>query len=541
LTTEEYLKDRTSIKHKEQAIFKSLWRMRGDLILLLVFILITALYALLMVRDRIPLEGFLILAGAGLLYWVLTGRLSYASPMDMLILGLLGLLPLTAWVSIDPTLTLPNIYGLVLGIALFYVIINWLRHTRRLPLVILALTLLAIAIAALGLVGTDWKTSRFQGFNPIFDLLPNWVATIPGNLAGVGINPNTLGGALVFFPPLLLSLLWDKGGYQRMFLGGAIRHKRTLNRIYKFFLVFALFVVTFTLVLTQSRGAYLGAIVGLFAVLTWKDRRYWWLVLLFVLGIITWQVLDSWSLFELRSSLDLTQESTLGSRLTLWWDSVYILQDFPLTGVGLNTFNPVRNGFYRLSIFENKDPLYFHAHNTLLTVAVEMGLPALILYTAFLSSFGWMAWRVYKKGRSFTRSLTAGLTCGLAAHQAFGIMDAYTLGKKLGIVMWIFFGLMTALFIHRRKLSRSVMKRSEEDTVEVRLKLDKKGFTNRILLTLVGFGLWAAFSVVAVSLVNLNPYLALVSAIPCGIILGIFITRRFWEKNRKSQKRPVSL
>ncbi len=80
-----------------------------------------------------------------------------------------------------------------------------------------------------------------------------------------------------------------------------------------------------------------------------------------------------------------------------------------------------------------------------------MGLPALVLYGSLLGSFFTMAILVYKSGRAFIRTLTLGLSCGMIAHQVFGLADAYSLGKKLGVIMWIYFGLMTALYIHRHR------------------------------------------------------------------------------------------
>jgi hypothetical protein len=42
----------------------------------------------------------------------------------------------------------------------------------------------------------------------------------------------------------------------------------------------------------------------------------------------------------------------------------------------------------------------------------------------------------------------------MLAHQIFGITDAFMLGTKSGAVMWVFFGLVAALYVHRGKLAR---------------------------------------------------------------------------------------
>jgi len=512
----------------------NLFQLRGDVILTLIFLLITGLYAVLMFRDQVPIIWLAVLGGSWLIFMVVNRMPGYASPMDLPILGLLALLPLTLAVSIDRTLSLPNLHGLILGIALFYVIVNMIRRSQRLPLVVIALVVLALGLSLLGLVGTEWKESRWLILNPIYEWLPNFVSAISGAPAGAGINANTLGGALVFFVPLLLSLLWDKGSFKRMFLKGE-RQADTLNLVYKLLLLFALFLASITLILTQSRGAYLGAFVGALVILIWKDKRFLWVIpVLLLLGILAWQLFTDGSFLELMSIIDSSEESTLDSRLILWRNTVYMIQDFPLTGVGLNTFKPVLNNFYKLNIFENKDPSFFHAHNTFLAIAVETGLPTLVLYVTLLGSFFAMAARVYKRGRTFIRALTIGLAGGLIAHQVFGIMDAYTLGKKLGVVLWIFYGVMAALFIHRHKLIRSAKRGLNTSNAQQEAKPDWEQVKRQGIDLLIGLGYWVLISLAAVSLVNFNPYLSLTFAIIGGITLGIFLTTRFRKRNKQS-------
>ncbi len=145
--------------------------------------------------------------------------------MDISIFCLLLLLPISLFISVDRDLTLPKVHGLLLSTALFYVIVNAVRRKNRLQIAAIALILLSLAVVFLGLFGTDWNDSRFQFLDMIYQILPNIITNITNSPAGAGINANTLGGALAFFLPFLVSLFWDKGGFNRMFLKNASREE----------------------------------------------------------------------------------------------------------------------------------------------------------------------------------------------------------------------------------------------------------------------------------------------------------------------------
>jgi len=499
----------------------------ADFILISNFVLITVLYALLMFTDEVPLPGLILLGVLWLAFGIITRRISFATPMDLPIIGLVGLLPLSFAISIDRNLTLPKIYGLVLSIPVFYVIVNFIRRRSRLQLAATAVIFLSFATAMLGLLGTDWNESKFTFLSQFYQFFPNFIKAIPGAPVGQGINANTLGGALTFFLPFLISLLWDKGGFKRM-LDKNSQRVSLKNILYKVGILFALLLASITLLLSQSRGAYIGCAFGLFVLAIWKDQRFLWLIPLIALFIIiAQQDFESGSLLDLISQLDTSGEATLLNRLDLWRNTIYLIQDFPVTGIGLSTFGPVFVNFYTFNIFQYGDLVFFHAHNNLLNVAVEMGLPALVLYCTMLGGFFTMAWHTYRTGRAFIRALTIGLACGMLAHQVFGLMDAYTLGKKFGVIMWIYFGLITALYIHRHRLNR------KSKHLKTTLQIHRKPTKDQVLLhlrnLLIGVGFWLLISSASLAFINNNAILSLAIAVVGGILLGVVLVWRYRE------------
>jgi putative inorganic carbon (hco3(-)) transporter len=485
-------------------------------------ILFVALYAGLMLTDRVPTIGLVAIAALWLVYLLLSGRLSFATPLDLPILVLLGLLPLSLAISIDWELSLPKIYGLLLGIGMFYLIVNNLRNYDRLHLAILALILLGIGTAILGLITINATSDLLSFLPPLQNLLRR---IQPGSFSAGerGVNANTIGGALTFFVPLLGSLLWNPGAFFR----SALRTKsnqRLLMTAYKGLVIGAFLFVLGVLILTRSRGAYLGCAAGFLTLLIFKDRRFLWLIpILLANAIFVLYYFGDGAPLAFLYSLDTSRETTLQDRFALWSSAVGIIQDFPITGAGIFTFSKVLGEVYTTQIFSIQPMQYFHAHNLYLAIAFDLGIPGLVLYTALLSSFGVMAYRTINRGRSIIRVVVVGLVSGMVAHHAFGLVDANTLGTKLGIILWIFLGLMAALYTHKRYRGWRADSPARDQPGLAILNLEWEPVKQRLLNLLYGLILWVIISLAAVTFITFNPILSLGLAITGGILLGIFL------------------
>ena len=484
-------------------------------VLLPILLAVTAvLYAVLMIADLLPLWGLAALAGLWLLYTILNRRLSPATPLDMPILAMLIILVLSWFVTVDRALSISKIEGLLLGITLFYLLTNYLWRTRQLRLVIPALVALALGVAALGLVGADWDFAQETALSPIYARLPHLISAVPRSTFN-GINVNTIGGALGFFVPLLFSLLWDEGAYGRTFINSK---QKTKTRLYKVFLFIAFCFCGTLLVLTQSRGAMLGSAAGMLAVAIWKDRRFLWLlpIILAVLAAV-FVFVGQGNLSNLVSNLDSNEYSTLPGRMEAWRNTLYLIQDFPITGTGIGTYSKLFNEVYTFIPFALQGAGSAHAHNSYLAVAADLGLPGLILYMALFSGTARMALKVVRTSRNITQALVIGLACGLLSHMVFGITDAYLLGTKLGGIMWIFFGIIAAINAHKKRFASQITDMVEDESTS------KNKAGTKVWSLLAGIGTWLLFSAAAVALVNVNVYVSVGLAAGLGMILGMWM------------------
>jgi putative inorganic carbon (HCO3(-)) transporter len=137
----------------------------------------------------------------------------------------------------------------------------------------------------------------------------------------------------------------------------------------------------------------------------------------------------------------------------VWRIALQALQAFPLSGVGIGTFDTVARTLfpylYPVSFLYNPSATITHAHNELLQVAIDLGIPGFVAYVALLAAFVRTAWRAYIwVPDERVKRLILGLGAGMLAHQIFGLTDAFLLGTKPGVVMWMIMGLITGLYLN---------------------------------------------------------------------------------------------
>jgi putative inorganic carbon (HCO3(-)) transporter len=141
----------------------------------------------------------------------------------------------------------------------------------------------------------------------------------------------------------------------------------------------------------------------------------------------------------------------LVGRTELWSRALYALQDFPFTGLGMNTFRSIVPRLYPLFLV-GPQPDIGHAHNEFLQAGLDLGLPGLIAFVALYLGAFWMLVKVWRAESLdtllFYHATALGLGGGLLAHLIYGLTDAVALGAKPGLLFWMLLGLISGL--HRQ-------------------------------------------------------------------------------------------
>ncbi len=408
--------------------------------------------------------GLLSLPAAGLLGWLALGKPLPRTGLNVFLLLLSSMVGLSAWVTFDLTLSLPKLAGVVIGLGLFFAAAAYGRSRIGWVGGIGLLLGFGVGVALLGLVGAIWPSeaadSKFPFLYQVIQRFPVLLRGLPG--AAQGFNPNEIAGALLWIiPPVLGILLGGRlhGVEAVSNLGRAFGQKPArgwVNWLVLGVLVALLGLMVGLLVLTQSRSAYVGlgvALAGLLIFALPKWARLWALAAITgaVLGlaILFWPALiELGSIVTQTAPVELTSDSsgvTLAQRVQIWGWAWSLIRDFPLTGIGMNTFRSVVFLFFPAPCSTVACD-FGHAHNEFLQVALDLGVPGLLAFIGvYVGAFRILV-RYYRRViHRAGRMLCLGLGGGLVAHLIYGMTDAVALGAKPGLIFWLLLGLIAAL------------------------------------------------------------------------------------------------
>jgi len=369
------------------------------------------------------------------LHFLARRRIAEPSPANAPLGLILFMVLVSLYATYDITLSLPKVAGVLLGAAAYFAIINFASSARSLALVISASLVGTVIFSVVGLLGAQWS-SKVPVLGSIAAHLPRWIRGVPG--AEEGFNPNAVAGTLILFLPFQIAILAS-------FLKDHTKRRRLLLTVSA-----SLFINGSVLLLTQSRGGWLGLGVGLLLLFAWTYRWGKWLVAAAALaGIVLLVRLGPEKAGDtMMASIGGTvgASTTIEQRLELWERAIYGITDFPFTGMGMNTFRKVVHVLYPLFLI-SPDVDVASCHNQLLQTTLDLGIPGLVAYVAFLAAAITMGIQVWRRSKDHCIGASAqGLVCGILAQQVFGITDAIPLGAKVGIFFWIVVGILAAMY-----------------------------------------------------------------------------------------------
>jgi len=271
---------------------------------------------------------------------------------------------------------------------------------------------------------------------------------IKGNLIqGERINASfhTANGLGAYFVPIIglaLSLLYSALVQKRSwFIGG-------LLAILSFFLLTAL-------CWTFSRSAWVGYLIslGILFLLDYRKVLFIGSLILVFIFIFSPSLNHVRHLFLINDDPKATERFVLPSydikevlkfrgsgRLVYWEKAISIIRSSPVTGTGLNTYAMV------IRLDPNPQVRNWYAHNCYLQMAAETGLLGLACFLYLLFVLLWQCFRhCHQVENSWDLAILQGAISGLCGFLVQSFFDNTFYNVQLGVLMWLFFGLMVAL------------------------------------------------------------------------------------------------
>ncbi|MBQ6789739.1 MAG: O-antigen ligase family protein [Clostridia bacterium] len=349
--------------------------------------------------------------------------------IDLFVLAFAVTTGLAGIVSMSTGSIMPALLFVCL-ISVYFMVSCCIRSAEWIQRIILATVTSAMIVSLYGIVQYAFGTF---GANAWLD--SDLFEGIAGRAVATLENPNMLGEYLVLILPMALALFLVKDGG---------------NKKYSFMCTATM---AMCLLLTWSRGAWLGFIFAIVVFLIiWSKRSMW----IFAAGIISLPVLPFIlpdSIINRFTSIGNMADSSTSYRVSIWRGAVHMLRDnfFSGIGVGESAWYKVYPD-YTLPGIEAAP----HSHNLFIQIALEQGIFGLIVFLIILFllvriSFNLFA-RMTKKSDSITevyryntRLMIAGPLCGLAGVLLQGLTDYSWYNYRVYLIFWLVLGLIPAL------------------------------------------------------------------------------------------------
>lgn len=296
-----------------------------------------------------------------------------------------------------------------------------------------------------------------------------------GGAFGFG-GENDLAAFFVFYPVIALAIaLYERKFFSRMVL----------------LAIFGLAMLP--LILSLSRGAYLGIIAALAAISLFRHR---WMLVLLVLGVVFY---EAWTPGIVQQRFARTMvtakasdlvggrvpapneeerklETSSAQRVRIWRGAMRIMEDYPVGGVGYNVFQQAIPNYANME-------WGMDAHNMYLRIGAEMGLLGLASFLSLLVFPGFTMLCVYRTtGDRFMRGWMLGgiaSICGILIVNIFG--SRFTREELVGLY-WVLVGLTYAyVFLRREKLDARQRILTERGEQGFQLDFKPKGTRGLIL------------------------------------------------------------
>lgn len=276
-------------------------------------------------------------------------------------------------------------------VLLYFIVADVVRARNAGRTVLWSLFAAATVIALLGFI-------QLKVFPDFSSMVPKGWDPHVGRLLSTWFDPNFVAGFFSFIAVIAAAIALYSVGRLRNALWAVAA------------------IMSVGLVLTFSRSGYVSFIAGV-TVLTFLKSRRLFMLMVVIAGLVVISV----PRVQDRVLGAFAIDETAKTRIVSWKNALSVVHDFPLTGIGYNTYRYVQvdYGFQKNAAEHSAGG----SDSSLLTILVTTGPAGLVVYLWMLWAYASIAWRAFRGGDSpFVKGLGLGALSAIAsvtAHSFF--------------------------------------------------------------------------------------------------------------------------
>ncbi len=218
------------------------------------------------------------------------------------------------------------------------------------------------------------------------------------------------------------------------------------NRRKKILYGLSAMVVTAGILLTYSRNALLGLIIGAILLSIVYSKK----IILYIIGFGGLSLLIPKVFQRFVDILNVSQNT---SRLKIWKTAIYMIKDNPILGIGSGNFPVLYNSYIKvhpeLKYYYNSG-IAIHPHNLFLKIQCELGIPGTIIFLLLLVVL-FMRYKAFLNNDIdyFHRWFYIGFAISLCVFLFMNLLDSFFSTPKVEIYLWSLIAIQQSIIYHK--------------------------------------------------------------------------------------------
>jgi len=200
----------------------------------------------------------------------------------------------------------------------------------------------------------------------------------------------------------------------------------------------ALIVIATALIMTKTRGSWLGAMVGFLIIALLIDRRLI-IVAVLIVGTVFFTVKDNTYIERFKNIVRVKKGDSAMERVHMWQSGLEMIKDRPIFGIGTANVGKIYPKYRKTEALEDHEG---HLHNNFIQVAVIDGIPGLVFFIWIFSAMIFVQVRAVLKNKT-----NALLLAGTAVSLAFfvnGFFEYNLFSSQVALMFWFIMGVSLA-------------------------------------------------------------------------------------------------